>query len=185
MTRLALFAAVAVGLAGCQIDVDDADAAPTPTAVASADAEVVDAAPVLGPDAPLLTVYKSPTCGCCSKWVDHMQASGFRVEAVDRTDMHVVKDSLGVPSDLASCHTGVVESADGLARYVVEGHVPAEQVRRLLAERPNARGLTVPGMPIGSPGMEMGDRRDPYDVLIVDADGEAVVYEHIEGNTAP
>ena len=126
-----------------------------------------------------MTVYKSPTCGCCAMWVEHLEAAGFKVESVDRTDMGAVKDSLGVPRDLSSCHTGVIDG------YVVEGHVPAEQVARLLEERPEAKGLAVPGMPIGSPGMEMGDRRDPYDVLIVGEGGEAAVYERIPGNTAP
>ena len=170
MTRLPLLA-LAVLLAACQPDVVP-DTAP-------ADAPVVATAATPDPDAPVLTVYKSPTCGCCSMWVRHMEEAGFRVEAVDRTDMGAVKDSLGVPSDLSSCHTGVVDG------YVVEGHVPAEQVRRLLDERPEARGLSVPGMPIGSPGMEQGDTRQPYDVLIVGEGGEASVYHHIEGNTAP
>lgn len=179
MPRLLLLAAFGTALAACQIETPDAAAG---VAVEPA-AQTVPVA--LGPDAPLLTVYKSPTCGCCSMWVQHMEASGFRVESRDRTDMPVVKDSLGVPSDLASCHTGVVESADGSARYVVEGHVPAEHVLRVLEEQPEARGLAVPGMPIGSPGMEQGDVRQPYDVLLVDDAGEAAVYAHVEGNTGP
>ncbi len=182
MTRLALLAAVALGLAGCQFD---ADASLDPTADEAAPVATTAAAPTPDPNAPLLTVYKSPTCGCCENWIAHMEQAGYRVEAHDRNDMSAVKDSLGVPSDLASCHTGIVESADGDARYVVEGHVPAEQVARLLDERPDARGLTVPGMPIGSPGMEQGDLRQPYDVLIVGESGEAAVYQHVPGSTAP
>lgn len=178
MTRLALTLTAVLSLAACQTD-----AANDPATADSAPVEVARAEPAA--DAPILTVYKSPTCGCCSMWVEHMKDAGFRVEAHDRTDMAAVKDSLGVPSDLTSCHTGTVRSADGTASYVVEGHVPAEQVRRLLDERPDARGLTVPGMPIGSPGMEQGDLRQPYDVLIVGESGEAAVYEHVEGNTAP
>ncbi len=181
MTRLTLALAAALALAGCQFDADAAPDAPAD----AAPVETASARPEPGPDAPLLTVYKSPTCGCCSMWVRHMEEAGFRVEAVDRMDMGAVKDSLGVPGDLASCHTGVVQSADGSARYVVEGHVPAEQVARLLDEKPDALGLTVPGMPVGSPGMEQGDLRQPYDVLIVGEGGEASVYEHVEGNTAP
>ena len=112
-------------------------------------------------------------------WVEHMEAAGFQVEAIDRDDMAAVKDSLGLPSDLSSCHTGVIDG------YVIEGHVPAEQVARLIEEKPEALGLAVPGMPIGSPGMEQGDRRDAYDVLVVGSEGEAAVYTHIEGNTQP
>ena len=167
MPRLLLALAAVLTLAACEVGetVEDMTAEqPTETAVVSA-------------DAPLLTVYKTPTCGCCKAWAAYMEREGFRVESRDVADLAAVKDSLGVPSDLASCHTGVVDG------YVVEGHVPAEHVRRLLAERPDARGLTVPGMPIGSPGMEQGDLRQPYDVLVVGEGGEAAVYAHVEGNT--
>jgi hypothetical protein len=125
--------------------------------------------------APLVTVYKSPTCGCCALWAQHMEREGFRVETVDTADLTAVRDSLGVPGDLSACHTATVGG------YTVEGHVPAEQVRRLLAERPAARGLVVPGMPLGSPGMEQGDTRQPYDVLLIDDAGEAAVYAHVPG----
>ena len=176
-----------LALAACQSDAADA-----PLAEAAADVETVGVQPVtdletlaagLPADAPTLTVYKSPTCGCCTAWAEYMVREGFRVETEDVTDLAAVKDSLGVPADLGSCHTGVV--SDGEARYVVEGHVPAEPVRRLLAERPAARGLAVPGMPIGSPGMEQGSLRQPYDVLVVGEDGEAAVYEHVAGSSAP
>lgn len=179
--RLLLLLLAPLALAACQID-DSAAEPPAPTdldPVAEEAAVTLPASALVGPDAPTLTVYKSPTCGCCQMWVEHMEAAGFQVESRDRTDMGVVKDSLGVPSDLASCHTAVVGD------YVVEGHVPAEHVARLLEEAPEARGLAVPGMPIGSPGMEMGDRRDPYDVLIVGEDGEAAVFSHVPGNTQP
>lgn len=167
--RLLLLAPLA--LAACQPSVDIAEAAPGETA----SAEVVPAVAVS--DKPVMTVYKRSTCGCCSMWIDHMEAAGYQVEAIDRdADLHVVKDSLGLPADLSSCHTGVVDG------YVVEGHVPAEQVDRLLAERPDVLGIAVPGMPIGSPGMEMGDRRDAYDVLVVDKSGEAGVYASIPGS---
>lgn len=127
---------------------------------------------------PLVTVYKRSTCGCCSKWIEHLEGAGYAVEAVDRdADLHVVKDSLGLPPDLSSCHTGVVDG------YVVEGHVPAEHVDRLLEERPDLLGIAVPGMPIGSPGMEAGDQRDAYNVLAVDRNGEAAIYASIPGNS--
>lgn len=148
-----------LALAACQPEVP-ASAAATPGASA---------------DAPLVTVYKSPTCGCCGLWAQHMEREGFRVETVDTDRLAAVRDSLGVPGDLSACHTATVGG------YTVEGHVPAAEVRRLLAERPRARGLVVPGMPLGSPGMEQGDARQPYDVLLIDDAGEAAVYAHVPG----
>lgn len=108
--------------------------------------------------APTVTVYKSPTCGCCTAWVDHMKENGFRTIAIDTTDVDAVKRKYGVAAEHAACHTAIV------AGYVVEGHVPAEDVRRLLAQRPRVTGLAVPGMPVGSPGME-GAYKQAYDVL--------------------
>ena len=143
--------------------------AETPTAA------VVPTAAALPADAPVITVYKSPTCGCCSTWATYMGRQGFRVETVDTDDLAAVRDSLGIPGDLSACHTATVGG------YTVEGHVPAEHVRRLLAEAPDARGIAVPGMPLGSPGMEQGDVRQPYDVLLIDAAGEAAVYAHVPG----
>src|SRR5690606_24505238 len=110
----------------------------------------------------VVTVYKSPTCGCCANWVDHLRENGFAVEVVDRPDVAPITRQHSVPDVLASCHTAVVEG------YAVEGHVPAEVVRRLLAERPAVKGIAVPGMPIGSPGMEQGSRKDPYEVYTFD-----------------
>lgn len=121
-----------------------------------------------------MTVYHDPNCGCCGKWAEHMQAHGFDVETVPTTDMNRVKRELGVPRELPSCHTAVVGD------YVIEGHVPAEDVLRLLAEQPEAHGLSVPGMPLGSPGMEMGDRRMPYDVILFEEDGDTRVFNHYE-----
>ena len=107
-----------------------------------------------------ITVYKDPSCGCCTKWVDHLRANGFAPEVHDRSDMEALKDSLGVPAALRSCHTAVVGA------YVIEGHVPASDVTRLLASKPaKTVGVAVPGMPAGSPGMEMGGRVDRYDVI--------------------
>ena len=104
----------------------------------------------------VVQVYKTPTCGCCVKWVDYLRAEGFTVETTDVQDLNTIKARFGVPGAMSSCHTAVVGG------YVVEGHVPAEDIRRLLAEEPDVAGIAVPGMPIGSPGMEQGDRRDPY-----------------------
>ena len=116
-------------------------------------------------------VYKSPTCGCCSKWIDHLRRNGFSVRATDVPDVTPIKLENGVPLRLASCHTAF---AGG---YIVEGHVPAEDLRRLLSERPAISGLAVPGMPIGSPGME-GPNPEHYKVLSFGAGGVTVFSEH-------
>jgi hypothetical protein len=113
-----------------------------------------------------VTVYKSPTCGCCSKWISHLEANGFEVEAIDVKDVRPLKSANGVPEELASCHTALVDG------YVVEGHVPVADIRRLLEERPAVDGIAVPGMPIGSPGME-GAHPETYDVVSFD-DGSQV-----------
>jgi hypothetical protein len=115
---------------------------------------------------PEVTVYKSPTCGCCTEWVSHLREEGFEVKVEDRVNVRPVKQQLGVPKGLASCHTATV------GNYVVEGHVPAEQVKRLLHNKPNLKGISVPGMPIGSPGMERGDRVQPYSVVGFTASGD-------------
>ena len=116
-------------------------------------------------------VYKSPTCGCCSKWMDHLREAGFRVEATEVADVTPIKRENGVPQRLTACHTAFVGG------YVVEGHVPAQDVRRLLAERPKIAGLAVPGMPIGSPGME-GPNPEHYQVLSFGGEGVTVFAEH-------
>jgi hypothetical protein len=107
----------------------------------------------------VITVHKDPTCGCCSGWVQHLQNAGFVTKVLDTSDIDAVKKRLGVPDDLAACHTAQ------LAGYIIEGHVPAAALKRFLAEKPNATGLAVPGMPIGSPGME-GGRPEKYDVVL-------------------
>lgn len=116
-------------------------------------------------------VYKSPACGCCEKWVQHLRATGFKVVSKDTDDLDAVKSSYGVPQGLRSCHTAVV------AGYVIEGHVPAEDIRRLLRERPAVAGLAAPGMPMGSPGME-GNHTEPYTVLAFDRSGRSETYVH-------
>ncbi|PLY12696.1 MAG: CopG family transcriptional regulator [Sedimenticola sp.] len=116
-----------------------------------------------------VVVYKSPTCGCCKGWVSHLQGNGFFVEVHDQRDMNPVKAELGVPRHLQSCHTAKVGD------YVIEGHVPANDIKRLLEEKPAIAGLSAPGMPMGSPGME-GPRKDPYDVLTFQRGGKTTVY---------
>jgi hypothetical protein len=116
-----------------------------------------------------VTVYKSPTCGCCSKWVRHLEENGFSVETHDVRDLTPMKRANGVPEPLSSCHTAFVGG------YVVEGHVPASDVKRLLAQRPQVSGLAVPGMPEGSPGME-GPNPERYRVLTFGPDGQVDVF---------
>lgn len=120
-----------------------------------------------------MEVFKSPTCGCCSAWVEHMVGAGFEAVArdVDQETLWSLKDRAGVTPELSSCHTAFVDG------YFIEGHVPASDVHRLLAERPDALGLTVPGMPIGSPGMEMGNQRDAYNTLLVLRDGSTEIFQ--------
>lgn len=117
-----------------------------------------------------VTVYKRAGCGCCVKWVEHLRQNGFSVQSHNVADLDGYKARSGISPRLASCHTAYVDG------YVIEGHVPAQDIRRLLEQRPAAIGLAVPGMPIGSPGMEQGPRKDPYSVLLVHEDGKTTVF---------
>ena len=120
---------------------------------------------------PEVSVYKTPTCGCCSKWVDHLTEAGFTVKTTDLDDLSQIKTQFGVAMENQSCHTAVVGG------YVVEGHVPADVVRRMLTEKPDIAGIAVPGMPIGSPGMEMeGHPGERYDIIAFDKNGQRHVY---------
>ena len=119
-----------------------------------------------------IEVYRSPSCGCCGAWISHMQANGFEARVIETDDLGPIKSRWGVAEDLQSCHTARVEG------YVIEGHVPAADVKRLLAERPAALGLAVPGMPLGSPGMEQGDKREPYKVILFAKTGRSVFAQH-------
>jgi hypothetical protein len=116
-----------------------------------------------------ITVYKTPTCGCCGKWVDHMRQNGFAPKVTDLPNLSMVKQSAGVPENLQSCHTSTIEG------YAIEGHVPADVVRQLLKEKPKVAGIAVPGMPMGSPGME-GAYKDKYNVVAFGRDGSQKVY---------
>ena len=117
-----------------------------------------------------ITVYKSPTCGCCADWVKHLKKNGFAVIVHDTEDMDKIKKTQSVPSDLQSCHTATVKG------YTLEGHVPAADIKRLLAEKPEAKGLAVPDMPPGAPGMDQDGRMEPYNVVLFDAQGHETVY---------
>jgi hypothetical protein len=123
---------------------------------------------------PLVEVWKSPTCGCCKDWIRHMQANGFKVKTIEVESTAPMRAKLNMPERFGSCHTALVGG------YAVEGHVPAADIRRLLKERPDAVGLSVPGMPVGSPGMdgpEYGGRKDMFDVLLVARNGSASRYQ--------
>jgi len=117
-----------------------------------------------------ITVYKSPTCGCCAHWIEHLRQEGFEPKVIDTQDMNSVKLSQHVPETMMSCHTAVV------GNYFIEGHVPAKDIKQLLKEQPKALGLAVPGMPMGSPGMEMAGHSDAYSVHLVKADGATEIY---------
>lgn len=122
-----------------------------------------------------MDVYKSPTCGCCANWVSHVEAADFAVAIHHPSDLNKLKHDKGILPRYQSCHTAVNQEG-----YVFEGHIPADVIKRFLANPPaNALGLAVPGMPVGSPGMEMGDRYDEYDVLLLGKDGSSTVFEHI------
>lgn len=161
---IGLAAVVAVGVA---VFAGRSDERGTPSLIASRLSESQPSTSAL----PVVDVYKSPTCGCCSKWVDHLREEGFEVRTTDASDLTDFKASHGVPRQVESCHTALV------AGYVLEGHVPAADVQRLLRERPAIAGLAVPGMPIGSPGMEVpGTKAQPYDVIAFDNTGRTEVF---------
>jgi hypothetical protein len=141
---------------GCE-PVTDSAATPATPAVAASNA---------ASEAPPITVYKTESCGCCKLWVRHLEGSGFRVSVHNMDDLGAVKQRAGVPYGMGSCHTAEVGG------YFVEGHVPAADIKRLLLEKPRAKGLTVPGMPLGSPGMEVpSGEKEPYEVFLVANDG--------------
>jgi hypothetical protein len=147
--RLAVLAAAAIGLG----------------AAVTRDAVPGDVQPTV------MTVYKSPACGCCAKWVEHIKASGIQVKTIDIEDLAEIKAASGVPSTLQTCHTAVIQG------YVIEGHVPADVVQQLLRDKPAIAGVAVPGMPLGSPGME-GLPKRAYDVIAWDKSGKTRVFAH-------
>jgi hypothetical protein len=157
---------VALAVAACGTSEGAPDqGAPAEASVAVANADLEQLPPIL--------VYKTEGCGCCNGWVEHLRAAGFEVDARNVSDLMSVKLDAGVPADLSSCHTALVDG------YVVEGHVPADVVKRMLAERPEAAGIAVPGMPVGSPGME-GSNPRPYQVQLFDRQGDRSVYARID-----
>jgi hypothetical protein len=169
LTVLATLLATAACRGGEDADVEPAGdviaAADAPAPAIPASAAVVEG----GPAADTIVVYKSPTCGCCAEWVEHAKENGFAVTVFDVADVTPYKQKLGVPAGRVSCHTATVRG------YTLEGHVPADLVRRMIDEKATFRGLAVPGMPIGSPGME-GAIKQQYDVLAFDDAGNITVY---------
>lgn len=113
-----------------------------------------------------ITVYRSASCGCCKKWIEHLEEHHFTVTDIPTNNIQAMKQQYGVPANLASCHTAIIDG------YVIEGHVPADDIKQLLINKPDIVGLTVPGMPVGTPGMEMGGRKDPFYVLQFNKDGQ-------------
>lgn len=162
-------------LAACARTPDPASATPAvakPARSAAGRAPATDAASATA-RLPLVVVHKSPTCGCCTVWAEHMRTAGFPVEVRDVDNLEPVKSRVGIPFGKGSCHTAEVGG------YFVEGHVPAADVKRLLAEKPEAKGLVLPGMPLGSPGMETPDGRvQPYTVELVRNDGSTEPFAH-------
>ena len=117
-----------------------------------------------------IKVYKTPTCGCCKAWVEHLEQNGFKVEVVDMPDLSAVKTKYGVRPELQACHTAIVNN------YVVEGHVPADLILKMINEKPAIAGIAVPGMPMGSPGMEAGGAKESYAVMSFDSTGKSSIY---------
>ncbi|MBU3015625.1 DUF411 domain-containing protein [Poseidonibacter lekithochrous] len=129
------------------------------------------AASVFAIEGKKMTVYKSPSCGCCTKWVDIMKTKGFEVNTITSNNMNQIKEKVGITKKTASCHTAIVDG------YVIEGHVDYSAVKKMLTEKPNIIGITVPGMPIGSPGMEQGNMKQAYNILSINKNGSVEVYE--------
>jgi hypothetical protein len=119
---------------------------------------------------PKMTIYKTATCGCCGKWIDHIKEAGFETEVIVKDNLKSTKEEFKIPRELGSCHTGIIDG------YVIEGHVPASDVKKLLKSKKKVIGISVPKMPVGSPGMEIGNRKDPYDVISFSKDGKKEVF---------
>ena len=183
MNRLAILLSALLIFSSCQSNQDASEASMAQEASAevaapqqesaqlSVSQETLAKVAASNDDLPEIAVYKTPTCGCCSLWVDHMKEAGFKVTTTDLNDLHPIKNHFGVSHDIESCHTAIVGG------YVVEGHVPADVVQKMLEEKPDIAGIAVPGMPIGSPGMEVEGRpADRYNVIAFDKQGNRTVY---------
>lgn len=118
-----------------------------------------------------MTVYRSPSCGCCGSWIEQMQQHGFKINEIKTNDMDALKEQYNLPTELASCHTAMIDG------YLMEGHIPADDIKRFLSQKPRLAGLTVPGMTIGTPGMEQGNKKQPFQVLAFDNQGKVAVFQ--------
>lgn len=168
--RFVIFAVISL-LAACQ---QESTSAPEQAVVAEESAKATPD-PTQGQASADFQVYKSPTCGCCGEWVDHLQNKGFSTAVHHPDDLDGVKRERGIQPQYQSCHTAVSEQG-----YVFEGHIPARDIRAFLKNPPqDAIGLAVPGMPVGSPGMKVGDRFTPYDVLLLKEDGSSEIFRHV------
>lgn len=167
MPRIFVLVIVGLILLGCDQADSANDASHTNTAAPAA-----GSLPAPGKIDRTITMYKSATCGCCVKWADHLEENGFRVVLHDTEELGVIKRKFSVPADMRSCHTATI------GEYVIEGHVPASDIEELLEQRPPQKLLTVPGMPLGSPGMEHPNGSMPYDSLLVTKDGDVTVFKH-------
>ena len=151
------------------------DVAPSAASSTAPVAPGANQAPVGMATVAFIEVWKTPTCGCCKLWVEHLEKEGFKVKANDVPQTGSMRTKLGIPDDMGSCHTGLI------AGFAIEGHVPVSEIKRLLSEPASLReqviGLSVPGMPIGAPGMEMGSKRDKFDVMLVLKSGQHRVYQ--------
>lgn len=134
------------------------------------------ATPLVDPE---IKVYRNPTCNCCHKWINHLEQNKFNVIDMLTSDMASVKESVNLPKQMASCHTAIIDG------YIIEGHVPAADIKRLLIEKPDIAGLAVPQMPVGSPGMEIGPRKDNFVVFTFNKSGEISVFNEYIFNSAP
>ena len=121
-----------------------------------------------------MTVYRSPSCGCCGAWIDHVEKQGFQVTDIKTDEMDAIKQQHQLPANLASCHTAIIDG------YVIEGHVPADDIKRFLRQKPQMAGLSVPAMPIGTPGMEMKNRKQPFEVLAFNHQGNVEIFKCYE-----
>lgn len=173
IARAAIAAAITLGLISC--DQSTSTQSPsTPSKSVSAPASTATPSTTSASATASVKVYKSPTCACCGKWVDHLDGAGFTSKVHDTQDLNSIKASYQIPPRYQSCHTALIDD------YVFEGHIPASIIQKFLAEKPaGSLGLTVPGMPVGSPGMEMGNRYDDYDVLLLKNDGTTEVYQQV------
>ncbi|MDD5412103.1 MAG: DUF411 domain-containing protein [Methylobacter sp.] len=123
-----------------------------------------------------IVVYRSPSCGCCGKWLEHLKQNNFNVKDIVTDDVQAIKDKSGVSKEMASCHTAIVDG------YVVEGHVPANDIKTLLKTKPKIVGIAVPGMPAGTPGMEMGGKKEPYNVMSFDRENQYQIFKSYKGD---